>query len=119
MKKMSEDELKIKLEQVKDFLNKNEEHYAEDLPIYMFWRKEDVEAIETILDLYKQKKEKIEAMNKGIDELVREKQDLKTELYMNSVSKDKIRDKIYQLNTSDILEDQIAITYLKELLEEN
>lgn len=28
---------------------------------------------------------------KGIDELTREKQDLKTELYMNSVSKDKIR----------------------------
>ena len=33
-----------------------------------------------------------EAMNKGINELVREKQDLKTELYMNSVSKDKIRE---------------------------
>lgn len=54
---MGEDELKIKLKQVKDFLNKNEESYAEDLPIYMFWGKEDVEAIETILDLYNKTKE--------------------------------------------------------------
>lgn len=50
--------------------------------------------METLLDLYQKEKEKNEAMNKGIDELVREKQDLKTELYMNSVSKDKIKEKM-------------------------
>ena len=55
---MSEDKLKIKLKQVKDFLNKNEEHYVENLPIYMFWSKKDVEAIETVLDLYQKEKEK-------------------------------------------------------------
>jgi hypothetical protein len=89
----------------------------------------EVQAIETILDLYNKEKEDnklyklcmiqdqdfrdrlIEILGvgdneetilqyiatlvsekKGIDELIREKQDLKTELYINSVSKDKIRE---------------------------
>lgn len=72
----------------------NEDEAIQTLRNHVCWVKSKnvKQAIETILDLYKQKKEKIEAMNKGIDELVREKQDLKTELYMNSVSKDKIRE---------------------------
>ena len=76
--------------------------------------------METLLDLYKQKKEKIEAMNKGIDELTREIQDLKTELYMNSVSKDKIRAKIkeYEEINMDVFTFEIAED-LKRLLEEN
>ena len=77
-------------------------------------------AIETILDLYQKKKEKIEAMNKGIDELTREKQDLKTELYMNSVSKDKIKAKIKELEEKPWLfnNDATLLKILKELLEE-
>jgi predicted nuclease with TOPRIM domain len=76
-----------------DLYNNQKQQFTELQAINEEHRKENGELRKEL----KQKKEKIEAMNKGIDELVREKQDLKTELYMNSISKDKIRAKIKEL----------------------
>ena len=72
-------------------------------------------AIEDLLDLYQQEKEK----NKELERYKKYYESEKIVWYKGDyVSKDKIRNKIYQLNISDILEDQIAIPYLKELLKE-
>ena len=120
MNNMSEDELKIKLKQVKDFKNKNEECYAEDLPFYMFWEKKDIEAIETILDSYQKEKEKNKKLQIRCKELIEEKQELNTAILYDNIHKDKIRAKIKELEEKPWLfnNDATLLKILKGLLEE-
>ena len=73
-------------------------------------------AVEGLLDLYQQEKEKNEILQKELDNKIKALDRAMSN--PDYISKDKIKVKIGELNISDILEDQIAIPYLKELLEE-
>lgn len=64
----------------------------------------------------------IEKLEEQFKKAIEYRQLLEQDLFENNsnyvISKDKIREKIDELNISDGLEDNIAIAYLKELLEE-
>lgn len=86
-----------------------------------------IEAIDTILLDYEKLQEENEELNTRLQEAINEKCELKTELYLNSMPKSKIKDKIETYrrvisdsNDEDLIHDlRTKIHILEELLENN
>jgi hypothetical protein len=79
------------------------------------------EAIQGLLDLYKKQQKEIEERETRLQEEINENCKLKTELYGNSISKDKIKAKIKELEDDKyehLLARENIIKTLQELLGE-
>ena len=88
---------------------------------YFTQEKEDKKAIDVILKLVEKQQKEIEERNIRLQEEINENCKLKTELYGNSISKDKIKEIIYPSPDNYIpVEVQMSEMYrrLKNLLEE-
>ena len=92
-----------------------------------------LKAINIVLDLYKQEKEKNKELRNICKELIKEKQELTTVLLDDNIPKSKIKEKIEELENKDLeiydtdsedvmiskYEERAILDFCKELLEEN
>lgn len=77
------------------------------------------EAIKELYNMYQKEKEKNKKLQIRCKELIEEKQELNTALLYDNISKDKIKEKIKELEEKNDYWNCDEIEVLKELLEEN
>lgn len=81
----SNDETKV-VRTIKNMLELSHSNYVENIVGF-----EELEAIERLLDLFLELERIHEASNEGINEVIKENQELKTKLIRDYISKDKIK----------------------------
>ena len=100
---MSEEEIIKEIEIIKetqDIMQHNLDIYPPKEDIYKLDTKQ-LKAVICLLDLYNKEKEKNEEIKERLQEEINENCILKTKLYGESISKDKIREKIKEIEEND------------------
>lgn len=102
-----------------DFKRDKLENYKGSYKMGFFYYGDIKTAIENLINKYKEYEQCLEVTSQALNNIAYDQIPIAIEdLKLSSIPKSKVKEKINKLSVSDGLEDNLAIPYLQELLEE-